>query len=219
MRTGAAGVRSLSLPVLALVRLLKHFFPHYYCPITLFYRTFFHFILYLFLLFQRSLESLFLSSVLRGLTLVHCYHVFQELCCGIDCSASYRRCTDLFRLQPYQEYACIIKRTIEQNLTGLESCSPDNGQKEYTFSTDFTKDTSLNGWETAAGNVTFDDNGAAFTINQKGDAPTIDTKDYFFFGRVEVEMKAAPGTGVVSSIVMESDDLDEIDWVCTLRRH
>ncbi|ODM16278.1 hypothetical protein SI65_08277 [Aspergillus cristatus] len=93
-----------------------------------------------------------------------------------------------------------------------KSCSPDDGQKEYTFSTDFTKDTSLDGWETAAGNVTFDDNGAAFTINQKGDAPTIDTKDYFFFGRVEVEMKAAPGTGIVSSIVMESDDLDEIDW-------
>jgi beta-glucanase (GH16 family) len=93
-----------------------------------------------------------------------------------------------------------------------KSCSPDSGQKEYTFSTDFTKDTSLDGWETAAGNVTFDDNGAAFTINQKGDAPTIDTKGYFFFGRVDVEMKAAPGTGVVSSIVMESDDLDEIDW-------
>lgn len=26
-------------------------------------------------------------------------------------------------------------------------------------------------------------------------------------------MKAANGTGIVSSIVMESDDLDEIDWV------
>lgn len=93
-----------------------------------------------------------------------------------------------------------------------KSCSPDDGQKEYTFSTDFTKDSSLDGWETAAGKVTFDDNGAAFTINEKGDAPTIDTKDYFFFGRVDVEMKASPGTGVVSSIVMESDDLDEIDW-------
>lgn len=26
-------------------------------------------------------------------------------------------------------------------------------------------------------------------------------------------MKAAPGTGIISSIVLESDDLDEIDWV------
>jgi len=26
-------------------------------------------------------------------------------------------------------------------------------------------------------------------------------------------MRAANGTGVISSVVMESDDLDEIDWV------
>jgi beta-glucanase (GH16 family) len=32
------------------------------------------------------------------------------------------------------------------------------------------------------------------------------------FGRVEVTMQAAPGTGIVTSIVLESDDLDEIDW-------
>ncbi len=25
-------------------------------------------------------------------------------------------------------------------------------------------------------------------------------------------MKAAPGAGIVSSVVLESDDLDEIDW-------
>lgn len=65
-----------------------------------------------------------------------------------------------------------------------------------------------------AGDLKYDDQGAAFTIAEKGDAPTIETKDYFMFGNVEIKMKAAPGTGVVSSIVMESDDLDEIDWVC-----
>lgn len=50
-------------------------------------------------------------------------------------------------------------------------------------------------------------------MNKKGDAPTIDTNFHLFFGKVEVTMKAAPGTGVVSSIVLESDVLDEIDWV------
>ena len=35
---------------------------------------------------------------------------------------------------------------------------------------------------------------------------------YIFFGRVDVTMKAAPGQGIVSSVVLESDDLDEIDW-------
>jgi len=32
------------------------------------------------------------------------------------------------------------------------------------------------------------------------------------FGRVDVVLKAAPGKGIVSSFVMQSDDLDEIDW-------
>jgi beta-glucanase (GH16 family) len=32
------------------------------------------------------------------------------------------------------------------------------------------------------------------------------------FGHVEVVMKAAPGAGIVSSVVLQSDTLDEIDW-------
>jgi beta-glucanase (GH16 family) len=32
------------------------------------------------------------------------------------------------------------------------------------------------------------------------------------FGKYSVTMKAAPGTGIVSSLVLQSDDLDEIDW-------
>ena len=32
------------------------------------------------------------------------------------------------------------------------------------------------------------------------------------FGRVECVLKTAPGTGIVSSAVLQSDDLDEIDW-------
>ncbi|KAL1306630.1 hypothetical protein AAFC00_005308 [Neodothiora populina] len=32
------------------------------------------------------------------------------------------------------------------------------------------------------------------------------------FGKVEIVMKAAPGQGIVSSVVLQSDDLDEIDW-------
>lgn len=33
-----------------------------------------------------------------------------------------------------------------------------------------------------------------------------------FFGRMEVHLKAAPGTGIVSSVVLLSDVLDEVDW-------
>lgn len=32
------------------------------------------------------------------------------------------------------------------------------------------------------------------------------------FGKVEVVAKASPGAGIVSSFVLQSDDLDEIDW-------
>ncbi|KAK5705806.1 transglycosylase [Elasticomyces elasticus] len=65
---------------------------------------------------------------------------------------------------------------------------------------------------TASGNPTFDSNGAAFTVSGHGDAPTLASKWYIMFGRVEVTMKAAPGTGIVSSAILQSDDLDEIDW-------
>lgn len=63
------------------------------------------------------------------------------------------------------------------------------------------------------GSVTYDaTNGANFTIAESGDAPTMQSNWYIFFGEVSVEMKVAPGTGIVSCAILESDDLDEIDW-------
>lgn len=95
-----------------------------------------------------------------------------------------------------------------------KTCPNDSGLPASTFSTDFTKgSSSFTSWSAAAGTtITYDDNGAAFTIAQAGQAPTIQTDFYIFFGKVEVVMQAAPGQGIVSSIVLESDDLDEIDW-------
>lgn len=58
------------------------------------------------------------------------------------------------------------------------------------------------------------DQGAEFTIKKKGDAPTLQSNFNILFGVFEVKMKAAPGTGIVSTIVAQSDDKDEIDWVC-----
>ncbi|TAQ89780.1 hypothetical protein B7494_g1851 [Chlorociboria aeruginascens] len=63
-----------------------------------------------------------------------------------------------------------------------------------------------------AGSLVYGSNGAEFTIAKKGDSPTIQSKFYIFFGSVSIFMKAASGQGVISSIVLESDDLDEIDW-------
>lgn len=65
---------------------------------------------------------------------------------------------------------------------------------------------------TASGTPTYGSDGATFTVRQSGDAPQLTSVFYIMFGRVEFSMKAAPGAGIVSSFVLQSDDLDEIDW-------
>jgi beta-glucanase (GH16 family) len=55
-------------------------------------------------------------------------------------------------------------------------------------------------------------NGADFKISTNTGAPTISSEQYIMFGNVSVYAKASPGTGIVSSFILESDDLDEIDW-------
>ncbi|KAJ5746907.1 uncharacterized protein N7511_008603 [Penicillium nucicola] len=93
------------------------------------------------------------------------------------------------------------------------TCPANPGTTESDLVFDFTQSNALGKWKTTAGTVnTGGSNGAAFTINKLGDAPTIQTDFYFFYGEISVEMKTAPGQGIVSSIVLESDDLDEIDW-------
>ncbi|KAJ9627225.1 copper resistance protein [Taxawa tesnikishii (nom. ined.)] len=95
-----------------------------------------------------------------------------------------------------------------------ETCPADTGLDSSTFYADFTTGSSANASFSAAAYTTinYGSKGAEFTINKAGQAPTIQTDFYLFFGTVEVKMQAAPGTGIVSSIVLESDDLDEIDW-------
>ncbi|KAE8163880.1 concanavalin A-like lectin/glucanase domain-containing protein [Aspergillus tamarii] len=107
---------------------------------------------------------------------------------------------------------CSAQTYSQCNPLKKSGCKPNPGMGS-NFNSDFTTgDGALGGWTTTAGKVTTGGQGAEFTLAKKGDAPTIDTSDYFLFGKVEVVMKAASGTGIVSSIVLESDALDEIDW-------
>lgn len=92
---------------------------------------------------------------------------------------------------------------------------PDNvGLGISNYSIDFsTQQMSFKVWNTTAGRVDYDSrDGAQFTVAKKLDSPTIRSNFHIFFGQVEVIMKAAHGQGIVSSIVIQSDDLDEIDW-------
>ncbi|CAF9926020.1 MAG: hypothetical protein ALECFALPRED_003338 [Alectoria fallacina] len=65
---------------------------------------------------------------------------------------------------------------------------------------------------TPEGTPTYDSNGVSFTVAQAGDSPLIASKWYIMFGHVEFVVKAAPGVGIVSSAILQSDDLDEIDF-------
>ncbi|KKK15791.1 hypothetical protein P175DRAFT_0526505 [Aspergillus ochraceoroseus IBT 24754] len=67
-------------------------------------------------------------------------------------------------------------------------------------------------WNTTSGDLVYTDDGAEFTIATTLQSPTIQSKFYLFFGIVETHVKMAKGAGVVSSVVLQSDDLDEIDW-------
>ncbi|KAF9734255.1 hypothetical protein PMIN06_003067 [Paraphaeosphaeria minitans] len=54
--------------------------------------------------------------------------------------------------------------------------------------------------------------GLAATFKNRHDAVQTWTKTYIFFGKVNIIMQASAGTGMISNVVLMSDDLDEIDW-------
>lgn len=69
--------------------------------------------------------------------------------------------------------------------------------------------------ENNQGGIVFDKEGkgAAMEISSPNQAPTLASKKYLFFGKVSVELQAAPGPGLITAIVLKSDTGDEIDWV------
>lgn len=92
-----------------------------------------------------------------------------------------------------------------------ETCPPDPGLTEASHATDFTK--GANGaWTVTYGTVGYGPGGAAFTMAKQGDAPTMQSNFYLFFGAITVLARPAPGVGMVSCAILESDDLDEMDW-------
>ncbi|KAE8371883.1 concanavalin A-like lectin/glucanase domain-containing protein [Aspergillus bertholletiae] len=125
-------------------------------------------------------------------------------------------------LSPFLKWSAAAVALVAQLCTAqtYTSCNPlkktcpsDAGLVNYTLSTDFTSgDSAFKYWNTTSGTVTSTSLGAEFSIKESGDAPTIQSEFYIFFGYVEMKMRAANGTGIISTLVLESDDLDEIDW-------
>ncbi|KAL8719950.1 MAG: hypothetical protein Q9181_007989, partial [Wetmoreana brouardii] len=123
------------------------------------------------------------------------------------------QCSSHYFVRPFERYAHPISAEATW-LTSAGTCPNDKGLATGTYSIDFTTVHTLPPeWTLAdAANVTLGSQGAEFTFAKRYDAPTMWTNFRFFFGRVEFVVKAAPGTGIVSSMVLLSDDLDEIDW-------
>ncbi|KAI0105229.1 concanavalin A-like lectin/glucanase domain-containing protein [Nemania sp. FL0031] len=92
------------------------------------------------------------------------------------------------------------------------SCPADPAIGDDTVVVDFTQ--GENDFFTVAAGTTlsYSSKGAAFSMKKETEAPTITSSKYLFFGKVDIEVVAAPGTGIVTSVVLQSDDRDEIDW-------
>ncbi|KAK6349042.1 hypothetical protein TWF730_009802 [Orbilia blumenaviensis] len=89
-------------------------------------------------------------------------------------------------------------------------CNPGLGK---TYSFDFTKG---EGSELFPPDqyfpVRYEKDGIHLPVRKKGDAPTIISTKYILGGRLDCTLKIAPGKGIVSSLVFQSADLDEIDY-------
>ncbi|CAK7900817.1 hypothetical protein CAAN1_06S01046 [[Candida] anglica] len=64
---------------------------------------------------------------------------------------------------------------------------------------------------TCSSGVQYDQEGLTLTIRHRNENPSIKSNFYILYGKVEVEILAAKGQGIVSSFYLQSDDLDEID--------
>jgi hypothetical protein len=104
-----------------------------------------------------------------------------------------------------------IRQAAAQTFTDcnpLNKTCPANPALGGVANFDMTQKANPSVWNTTAGPMTYGSNGAEFTIREQGQSPTIQSEFYIMFGSVSVVMQAAKGKGIISSIVLESDDLD-----------
>ncbi|KAK9388631.1 concanavalin A-like lectin/glucanase domain-containing protein [Lipomyces mesembrius] len=122
----------------------------------------------------------------------------------------------IFRTAALLFFSGLAARVAAQSTANCDplvaSCPPDPALGG-SISLDFTQGSSSRiNPVYSPGDISYTpDMGMKMTINQLGDGPTVASDFYIFFGKVEVVAQCAPGTGIVSSVVLISDDNDEID--------
>ncbi|KNG91591.1 transglycosidase, GH16 family, partial [Aspergillus nomiae NRRL 13137] len=81
---------------------------------------------------------------------------------------------------------------------------------EHTWWFNSTLDEKL--WNMTTGVPTYTSEGAEFSIKTENGSTLLQSNFYIFFGVMEAHVKMAKGAGIISSVILQSDDLDEIDW-------
>ena len=121
----------------------------------------------------------------------------------------------------YAGFACLLSLFVAEAFTDCNAfegtCSFNNGTAESYLAYDFTQASDVSKWITTAQAITSGSDCAQFVLKQHGDDPTLISDYYIFYGEVSVGLKAASGTGIVSTFFLPSDDKDEIDWVSVMR--
>ncbi|RFN46722.1 hypothetical protein FIE12Z_9050 [Fusarium flagelliforme] len=96
-----------------------------------------------------------------------------------------------------------------------KTCPPNPAFGDQKIDCDFAKGECSAFHNMIATEIKYSEQGALFQINTETEAPTIRSDNYLMFGRLDVVVQAAKGAGIVTSVVLQSDDLDEIDWEWT----
>ncbi|KAF7716983.1 Mannosyl-oligosaccharide alpha-1,3-glucosidase [Penicillium ucsense] len=112
-------------------------------------------------------------------------------------------------------WASLMGSVVAQTFTNCnpleKDCPADPALgTEHEWWLNSTLDTSV--WNMSTGSINYANDAAEFTIAKVNESTLMQSNFYIFFGVVETWVKMAKGGGVVSSVVLESDDLDEIDW-------
>lgn len=100
--------------------------------------------------------------------------------------------------------------TADCNPVSSTGC-PADPALATSFADDFTEESSYFDAIYYSDRIAYSDEGVSFTLAERYDNPALKSNFYIMFGKVEVILKAANGTGIVSSFYLQSDDLDEID--------
>ncbi|KAJ5523320.1 hypothetical protein N7513_012864 [Penicillium frequentans] len=91
------------------------------------------------------------------------------------------------------------------------TCPADNAlSTEHTWWLNSTLDSEL--WDMETGTADYTSTGADFSIKTENASTLLVSNFYIFFGVMETHVKMSPGRGIISSVILQSDDEDEIDW-------